>query len=750
MKSLETPIDGPWTPEDDPLPPWSEALKPVDDFIRIGPGYIDVLCPKAGWNVIDQLDYDHDTLYRCFARNAERIGEHRFLGTRQWDPATQRYTEYTWQNYRECMSIVETLAAGLKQLGLTKGANVGLFSDNSAYWILSEYAIVRQGGVVVPLYATLGRPAIRFILEQTEAEICVVSPPLVKELLAAIATASEDGGEIALKTVIVMPWTPGRNMDKPVIEENMLRRAEDMGLKVFEWEAVMDLGAKNPCEEDTSGPDELHSIVYTSGTLGKPKGVMLMNRAWCVTVDKPPAHPCFGPNGYQDEVHFSYLPLAHVYEHAFFSVIVRCGCCAGFTSGSTARIMEDVQKLHPTYLLGVPRVWKRIFDKVNQTIDTGGFMQRFLFRQAYAAATRADLAGRSGSCCCSWERFILDKVKMKLGGSCRTFVSGAAPISAELAAWLARVFEVEVAQIYGLTECSGGAISSIKQMATIAAEAANDRNLIHSASGYPCPYGIVRLIDVPELGYSVALSRSNPKPRGEVLLRGPFNITAYYKNPEATAESIDKDGFFHTGDIAEFDPKDSSLAIVDRRKNIFKLSQGEYVPCELLETQLTSSPYVSQIWIHGESTDNFIIAVVVPSFELLQDCQGISEHLRQLCATAFRKATTGPVAERREDSEEALEVCSSPEINKFFLDQLRTLCLENNLPHFQIPRAVIFDPISWTTENGLVTPSFKLKRPFLRERFASQLAELLPRVRVEVAEAEAAARARAPQPASHS
>jgi len=324
-------------------------------------------------------------------------------------------------------------------------------------------------------------------------------------------------------------------------------------------------------------------------------------------------------------------------------------------------------------------------------------------------------------------------------------VSGAAPISTDLAAWLARVFQVELAQIYGLTECSGGAISSIKQLAVVAAEAANDRNVIHTPSGYPCPYGIVRLIDVPELGYSVALSPSNPKPRGEVLLRGPYNIREYYKNPEATAEAIDENGFFHTGDIAEFDPKDSSLAIVDRRKNIFKLSQGEYIPCEQLETQLTSSPYVSQIWIHGESTDNFIIAVVIPSFEALQDCQNISENSRRLAATAFRKACTGPVAERVEDSPEAIELCESQEIIDFIMQQLLALCVQNQLPHFQYPRAVLLDPISWTTENNLVTPSFKLKRPFLKERFAARFADFIPRVRREVAEAEQAARSQAPQ-----
>ena len=748
MKTLSTPIEGPWTPEDDPLPPVGRALSPVDDFIRIGDGYIDVLCPRAGWNVEDQLDYDHDTMYGCFARNAATIGDHAFLGTRQWDERARRYTHYTWESYAECMRTVEALAGGLAALGLRKGDRACLFSDNCAYWVLAEYAVLRQGGVTVPLYATLGRGAIAHILAQTEAQLCVVAPPLVKDLLAAVAGAADSGAAVALRTVVLMPRTPGKDMHAPLLSAELRARAEALGLAVREWDAVLAAGAAQPCAATPSAPDELHSIVYTSGTLGRPKGVMLTNRAWTVTSDKVPAHPCFGPGGYHEEVHFSYLPLAHVYERAFFCVIVRRGCCAGFTSGSTARIMDDVQQLHPTYLLGVPRVWKRIYDKVTQTIETGGFFQRFLFNQAYAAAARADMAGRSssstsgnsggGGACCNWDRLVLDKIKMKLGGACRTFVSGAAPISSDLAAWLARVFEVEVAQIYGLTECSGGAISSIRQLSEVAAAAAHDRTRVHSPAGYPCPFGIVRLVDVPELGYSVALSAQNPKPRGEVLLRGPFNIIGYYKNPEATAEALDADGFFHTGDIAEFDPSDSSLAIVDRRKNMFKLSQGEYIPCELLETQLTSSPYVAQVWIHGESTDNFIVAVVVPSFEALQDCPLLSKEARVLAATAFRKASTGPAAERKEDSEEAWAVCRSAEVNAFIKEQLLSLCAKNQLPHFQYPRAVLLDPVLWTTENNLVTPSFKLKRPFLRERFAAQLAELLPKVRQEVADAEKA------------
>ena len=313
MKSLETPIEGPWTPEDDPLPPITKALSPVDDFIRIGPGYIDVLCPRAGWNVEEQLDYDHDTMYGCFARNAATIGDHAFLGTRQWDEATRRFTEYTWESYAECMRTVEALAAGLATLGLRKGDRVGLFSENCAAWVQAEYAVLRQGGVTVPLYASLGRAAIAFILEQTEAALCAVSPALLPELLAAVAGAADRGTALALRTVVLMPRPPGRDMHAPPVGADLRARAAALGLDVCEWDAVRAAGAARPCAASPSAPDELHSIVYTSGTLGRPKGVMLTNRAWTVTADKVPAHPCFGPGGYHEEVHFSYLPLAHVY-----------------------------------------------------------------------------------------------------------------------------------------------------------------------------------------------------------------------------------------------------------------------------------------------------------------------------------------------------------------------------------------------------------------------------------------------------
>jgi long-chain acyl-CoA synthetase len=199
-------------------------------------------------------------------------------------------------------------------------------------------------------------------------------------------------------------------------------------------------------------------------------------------------------------------------------------------------------------------------------------------------------------------------------------------------------------------------------------------------------------------------------------------MTCYYKQPELTAESIDAEGFFHTGDIAQLN-EDGTLSLIDRRKNLFKLSQGEYVPCELLETLFSRSSVITQCLIHGESTDSFVIALVVPNLEVLSRVPTLSPQL---------KVRAAAVATKPPESPEARQFCNEKEVVDYVHAELIRVAQENDLPGFQRPRAVYLDPVPWTVELDLATPTFKLKRPAIRAKYAAELIKLREAVAVQL------------------
>eukprot|EP01026_Neomeris_dumetosa_P000737 TRINITY_DN10179_c0_g1_i6.p3 TRINITY_DN10179_c0_g1~~TRINITY_DN10179_c0_g1_i6.p3 ORF type:complete len:254 (-),score=34.02 TRINITY_DN10179_c0_g1_i6:701-1417(-) len=205
-----------------------------------------------------------------------------------------------------------------------------------------------------------------------------------------------------------------------------------------------------------------------------------------------------------------------------------------------------------------------------------------------------------------------------------------------------------------------------------------------------------RLEAVPEMGYFP----SNDPPQGEVLIRGPNVFQGYYKMPEKTAEVLDSDGFFHTGDIGEVTPI-GSLRIIDRKKNIFKLSQGEYIAVEKLETDYKSNEFVDQIWVYGDSMKNNIVAIVVPS----------EQKLMQLVKQG----------EGDGDEESFEKVCTRQDVRDAVLVSLKETCAEKKLKGFERISAVYLEPEPFSVENGLLTPSFKLQRHFLKKRFQKQI-----------------------------
>ncbi len=309
-------------------------------------------------------------------------------------------------------------------------------------------------------------------------------------------------------------------------------------------------------------------------------------------------------------------------------------------------------------------------------------MQRKLFALAYASKKASLAEGRPVSA--FWDKLVFSKLRQRLGGRVRIMSSGSAPISGEVLEFLRICFGGVVFEGYGMTESA----------CVIAKTAASDFTTGHV--GAPAPSCEVKLVDVPEMQYT---TRDVPCPRGEICIRGPSVFQGYYKDAAQTAEVLDADGWLHSGDIGMWLPG-GRLKIIDRKKNIFKLAQGEYVAPEKIENVYIRAPLVAACFIHGDSLAPALVAVVVPDEEVLQ---------------AWAKERGHPAASN------VRALCADPKVIAAVYEQMQACAEEAGLRSFEQAKAVHLHPEVFTVESGLITPTFKLKRPQARAYFKAAI-----------------------------
>lgn len=444
-------------------------------------------------------------------------------------------------------------------------------------------------------------------------------------------------------------------------------------------------GIKTPREATAPGPDDLFCIMYTSGTTGDPKGVMLTHNNLASAVACCKLDTAFGP----EDVHISYLPMAHIYEMLICLVGFTCGGSAGFWRGDILGLLDDIAALRPTLFVGVPRVFNRIYDKVLASVGDGGRLKQLLFNYALSSKKSSLEAGATSSI---WDKIVFKKITDLMGGRVRMIVSGSAPLGAEVHQFLRITTGAIVKQGYGLTESS----------ALLCVQLGCDPNSAGHV-GPPAPSCEVKLVDVPEMGYT---SSTNPQ-RGEICVRGNNVFKGYYKAQDKTDEVLTKDGWFHTGDIGEWQPN-GVLKIIDRKKNIFKLAQGEYVAVEMIETILIRAKYIMQIFIHGDSLKDYLVAIVVPDAE-----------------------TVLPWAKANGLPSDMATLASHPKLKKLLYDDIVATGTASKLNGFQLPRQFHIEPVPWSVENALLTPSMKLKRPSIKNHYQPQIDKLYTEPRLD-------------------
>eukprot|EP00884_Botryococcus_braunii_P018307 jgi/Botrbrau1/515/Bobra.110_2s0144.1 len=450
----------------------------------------------------------------------------------------------------------------------------------------------------------------------------------------------------------------------------------------------MQKGREAATPSDRACKSDLCTIMYTSGTTGTPKGVMLSHGNLLSTVAGCMAGldqigAMFEQRFSPDDVLLSYLPLAHIFDRALEELFLAVGGSIGYWRGQIDGLMEDILELTPTMFPGVPRVFERVFNGVNEKLSKASYLRQGIFKGAVLIKQNFMKAGcRWDKACPLADALVFSQVKERMGGRVRMMASGSAPLPSHIEEFLKVTFCAPVVQGYGLTETCGCSFMALPTMETV------------GTVGGPLPLLEYRLESIPDMKYN---ARSVP-PQGEICIRGPTVFQGYYKQPELTAEVLDADGWFHTGDVGEMLPN-GTLKIIDRKKSIFKLAQGEYIAPDKVEAALSKAEVVSQIFVAGSSVESSLVAVVVPEESGLRSLVG-NQRL--------------PFS----------ELCGSPASTRVVLSSVATAAHQAGLKPYEIPKAVLLESEQWTVENGLQTPTYKLRRPALQAKYQLALAGL--------------------------
>ncbi|CAA0812271.1 Long chain acyl-CoA synthetase 7- peroxisomal [Striga hermonthica] len=416
-------------------------------------------------------------------------------------------------------------------------------------------------------------------------------------------------------------------------EDQMPPLPSTTSVKIIPYSTLHSEGSRSlqPFRVPTS--DDIATICYTSGTTGTPKGVEITHGNFIASI----AGLSSGVEFYPSDVY------------------------------DITKLLEDMVVLKPTIFFSVPRVYNKIHAGIISAVKTSGAPRQRLFNVAYKAKKQSVLNGKKPSPI--WDRLVFDKIKQILGGRVRFMVSGASPLSSDILDFLRVCFDCIVLEAYGMTE-SSSAMCIMDQTDNLSGHV-----------GAPNGACEIKLEDVPEMNYT---SEDKPYPRGEICVRGPIVFRGYYKDEAQTREAIDNDGWLHSGDIGQWLPG-GRLKIIDRKKNIFKLSQGEYVAPEKIENVYVTSKFVAQCFIHGDSLNSCLVAIVAVDHEELKawaSAEGIKhQNLEQLCA--------------------------DPRARAVVLSDMNAVAREAQLRGFEYAKAVTLVPEPFALENGLLTPTFK-------------------------------------------
>lgn len=565
------------------------------------------------------------------------------------DKALVKKENGEWKTYsiQEYVETTNIISYALIKLGIQKDDKVAIISSNRPEWNIMDMAIQQVGAVTVPIYPTISKEDYRIVINNSEAKFVMV------EGLCVLNKIEEIINDIPSLKMI---YTFVKRGDYPI------------------WNDLIALGKENQNPEELERrkaevkSSDCATIIYTSGTTGTPKGVMLSHANILGQIEN--LHHTPSPTSTKA---LSFLPICHAYERMLVYLYQYLGMSVYYAE-SVATIANDMKEIHPTMMSCVPRLLEKIYLKVRQNGHKQKGISKMIFYWAMNLAERYTVEGRS------WfynlERAIADKLvysKIRKNLGAENFdivVSGAASIQKNISAFFSAI-KMPVFEGYGMTECSP--VICVSSRLPHAREA-----------GYVGPA-------LPGIEVKIA-------DNGEIICRGHNVMMGYYKQPELTAEVIDKDGWFHTGDLGEFN-EHGSMRITGRLKNLFKTSLGKYINPDIIENKFTESGFFENVVVLGEN-EKYAAAIIVPDFSFLKDW----------CAKHEIPYTTNE------------EMIGVKEVKNRLTAEVQKI--NSNFGDTEKVKRFKFIADEWSTANGILTPTLKVKRAVILQKYGDMISRM--------------------------
>ena len=559
------------------------------------------------------------------------------------DPAGQ------WQplSTTQLLARVYALAQAFTSWGIAKGDRIALLAENRWEWPLVDFATLTLGAADVPIYPTLTPDQIGALLIDSGARIAVVSTEAQYKKIASIRSQTQ------LEHIVIMDDIGGLDAT-PLSSLLQDAGAAAAGVDLDQW-----------LRSAPVHPEDLATLIYTSGTTGEPKGVMLTHGNIASNLNYSTRTFNWG----QDSSCISFLPLSHItarhLDYALFCYGATIAYC-----GSFEHLPAALTTIQPTVFVAVPRVYEKIREVAERRARTKPIVHK-LFRWALSAGHhhREQVLQGKTPAALNWklaDRLVFKKVKQAFGGKVQDFIAGGAPLGVDTAGWFADV-GIRIFEGYGLTETSP----------VLALNNARDHR-------------------IGSVGKPIESVECRFEPDGELLVRGPFVFKGYWHKPEATAEAIESDGWFHTGDIARLD-QDGFLFITDRKKELIKTSGGKFVAPQPIEIKLNSNELVANAVLVGDRR-KFVSAIIAPDFAAL-------ENLAQRLGILFASRA---------------ELLAHPGVRAEYQALIQKV--NESLANFETIKRFHLVPDEWSMGSGELTPTMKLRRRVIIERYAPEIA----------------------------
>ena len=550
-----------------------------------------------------------------------------------------KWVKYSVQDYVECAN---NLSYALIELGIEKGDKVALILTNRPEWNMLDMAISQVGAITVPVYPTISEEDYRYILSDCDAKMVII-----------------DGASVMNKVTNILPSAPNVKLVYTMVNRELYPY----------FDQLMQLGKDHPHVEELearkASVDEMEcaTIIYTSGTTGTPKGVMLSHH----NLMNQYKNFCETPSP-DSKTAFSFLPVCHAYERALIYMYHYLGMSIYYAE-SLGTIASDMREIHPTMMCAVPRVLERFYDAIYQSGKKQKGIAKAIFFWALHLGERYKISAENRN----WfydkklalaDKLVYSKIRQNIGAeNFDIIVSGAAAISQKIAGFFSAI-KMPVFEGYGLTETSP-------------VIAVSNRHPHGREVGY---------VGQPLPGTEVKIAEN-----GEILCRGHNVMMGYYKQPELTKEVIDEDGWFHTGDMGEFNQY-NQLKITGRIKSLFKTSGGKYINPDVIEAKFSSSKFIEQILVVGEN-QKFAGALIIPNFT----------ELKAWCAKEKIPYTTNE------------EMIKNPEVLKLYAKEVNEL--NKGLGETEKIKKQVLLADEWSIANGMLTPTLKAKRKVIIAKY---------------------------------